>query len=73
MVLSDKSMIFLKEEIFPKMQITEITQDNAGLIVDYIVDHYEIPLSQAKEAGEMMDEEVLKTASDTVTEITKEW
>lgn len=73
MILSNESMEFLEREIFPKMNITNITEDNARLIVDYIVDNYEVPLSQIKEPIEIVDKRLLETASNVVTEITKNW
>lgn len=73
MKLSNKSMEFLEREVFPKMNITNITEDNARLIVDYIVDNYEVPLSQIEEPIEIADKQLLETASNVVTEITKNW
>ena len=45
------------------------------LLMVYIIDNYEVPLAQAKEAGENIDDDLLSTATDVVTEITSnpEW
>mgnify|MGYP004640008101 FL=1 len=52
------------------MGFDSIFDDNIAKIVDYIIDNYEVPLAQAKEAGEIIDEEMLELASSVVTEIT---
>ena len=52
-----------------------INDDNLQEIVDYISDNYEIPLAQAKDSGETIDEELLELAASVITEITTnpEW
>ena len=37
---------------------------------DFIINNYEIPLAQAKESGETIDEALLELAASVITEIT---
>ena len=64
---------FLEKEIFPKMGITEINEDNQDDIVDFVVDYYEVPLAQSKEDGIDYDKKLLDIAAKTVTEITSDF
>ena len=50
-------------------------QHNIVEIVNYIIDNFEVPLAQAKEAEENVDENLLSAAVDVVTENTSnsEW
>lgn len=61
---------FIKDKILPNLGYDSITDDNIAEIVDYIIDNYEVPLAQAQEAGEIIDNDLLKLASSVVTEIT---
>lgn len=61
---------FIKYKVLPKLGYDSITDDNIAEIVDYIIDNYEVPLAQAQEAGEIIDNHLLKLASSVVTEIT---
>ncbi len=61
---------FIKYKVLPKLGYDSITDDNIAEIVDYIIDNYEVPLAQAQEAGEIIDNDLLKLASSVVTEIT---
>ena len=61
---------FIKYKVLPKLGYDSITDDNIAEIVDYIIDNYEVPLAQAQEAGEIIDDDLLKLASSVVTEIT---
>ena len=75
MKLSNNSLSFIVTYVLPKLSFNEVTEDNLSAIVDYIVENFEIPLAQAKEYGEEIDEQLLKIASAVVTEITTnpEW
>ena len=70
MNISQKSMDFLKQRVMPGLGLENITEDDFPEIVDYIADHFEIPLAQAKEAGEQIDEELLELAAAVITELT---
>lgn len=61
---------FIKYNVLPKLGYETITEDNIAEIVDYIIDNYEVPLAQAKEAGETIDNDLLIIVSSVVTEIT---
>ena len=61
---------FIKYKVLPKLGYDSITDDNIAEIVDYIIDNYEVPLAQAQEAGEIINNDLLKLASSVVTEIT---
>lgn len=60
--------------------IAQLSHDVRGLIffikyaqqdiVDFVSDNFEIPLAQAKENGEVIDEKLLKLAASVITEIT---
>lgn len=67
---SKKAESFINNYVLSKLGYDSISDDNIVEIVDYIIDNYEVPLSQAKEAGEKIDEEMLELASSVVTEIT---
>lgn len=70
MKLSQTSMDFIEKYVLSQMGIKNITDDNISNVVDFIVDNYEIPLAQAKESGERVDEKLLDLAASVVTEIT---
>lgn len=61
---------FIKDKVLPNLGYDSITDDNIAEIVDYIIDNYEVPLAQAQEAGEIIDNDLLKLVSSVVTEIT---
>ena len=67
---SKKAESFINNYFLSKLGYDSISDDNIVEIVDYIIDNYEVPLAQAKEAGEKIDEEMLELASSVVTEIT---
>lgn len=67
---SKKTESFINNYVLSKLGYDSISDDNIVEIVDYIIDNYEVPLAQAKEAGEKIDEEMLELASSVVTEIT---
>lgn len=67
---SKKAESFINNYVLSKLSYDSISDDNIVEIVDYIIDNYEVPLAQAKEAGEKIDEEMLELASSVVTEIT---
>ena len=73
--LSQKSTDFIIKNIFPEFKLDSINDDNLQEIIDYISDNYEIPLAQAKESDETIDEELLELAASVITEITtnSEW
>ena len=70
MKLSQKSISFIEKYVLPNLRMDSISDDNLQEIVDYISDNYEIPLAQAKENGEKIDETLLELAASVVTEIT---
>lgn len=70
MKLSQKSIAFIEQYVLPQMGIEIVTEDNISDIVDFIVDSFEIPLAQAKESGECIDDNLLDLAASVVTEIT---
>lgn len=67
---SKKAESFINNYVLSKLGYDSISDDNIVAIVDYIIDNYDVPLAQAKEAGEKIDEEMLELASSVVTEIT---
>ncbi len=67
---SKKTENFINNYVLSKLDYDSISDDNIAKIVDYIIDNYEVPLAQAKEAGEKIDEQMLELASSVVTEIT---
>lgn len=67
---SKKAESFINNYVLSKLGYDSISDDNIVEIVDYIIDNYEVPLAQAKKAGEKIDEEMLELASSVVTEIT---
>ncbi len=67
---SKKAESFINNYVLSKLGYDSISDDNIAEIVDYIIDNNEVPLAQAKEAGEKIDEEMLELASSVVTEIT---
>lgn len=69
-MLSQKSISFIEVNVLPKLGIDIISDDNLQEIVDYISNNYEVPLAQAKECGEKIDENLLELAASVVTEIT---
>ena len=73
--ITKKSQDFIEKYILNNLGLSSITDDNIAEIVNYIIDNYEVPLAQAKEAGDNVDDELLSTATDVVTEITSnpEW
>ena len=70
MNLSQKSLNFIQEYVLQKLGYSSITSDNLQDIVDFISDNFEIPLAQAKENGEVIDEKLLELAASVITEIT---
>ena len=70
MNLSKKSLTFIEKNVLHDLGFDGITVDNLQDIVDFISDNFEIPLAQAKEAGESIDEDLLELASYVITEIT---
>lgn len=73
--ITKKSQDFIEKYILNNLGLSSITDDNIAEIVNCIIDNYEVPLAQAKEAGENIDDDLLSTATDVVTEITSnpEW
>lgn len=73
--ITKKSKDFIEKYILSTLGYTSVTEDNIVEIVNYIIDNFEVPLAQAKEAGENVDENLLSAAVDVVTEITSnsEW
>lgn len=67
---SKKAESFINNYVLSKLGYDSISDYNIVEIVDYIIDNYEVPLAQAKEVGEKIDEEMLELASSVVTEIT---
>lgn len=67
---SKKAESFINNYVLSKLGYDSISDDNISEIVDYIIDNYEVPLAQAKDAGEKIDEEMLELASSVATEIT---
>lgn len=67
---SKKAESFINNYVLSKLGYDSISDDNIVEIIDYIIDNYDVPLAQAKEAGEKIDEEMLELASSVVTEIT---
>lgn len=70
MNLSQKSLAFIEKNVLPQLEIERITEDNLQDIVDFISDKFEIPLAQAKESGESIDEKLLELVASIITEIT---
>ena len=70
MNLSPRSITFIEENVLPKLGFESITIDNLQDIVDFISDNFEIPLAQAKENGEPIDENLLELSASVITEIT---
>ena len=70
MNLSQKSLNFIQENVLHKLGYNSITSDNLQDIVGFISDNFEIPLAQAKESGEVIDEKLLELAASVITEIT---
>lgn len=70
MKLSQKSLSFIENNVLHDLGLKCITTENLQEIVDFISDNFEIPLAQAKEAGEPIDEDLLELASSVITEIT---
>lgn len=52
---SKKAESFINNYVLSKLGYDSISDDNIVEIVDYIIDNYEVPLAQAKEAGEKID------------------
>ena len=67
MKLSQKSLMFIEKNVIHNLGLESMTVDHLQDIVDFISDNYEIPLAQAKEAGEPIDEELLELASSVIT------
>ena len=70
MNLSQKSLIFIEKNVLHNLGFDSITMDNLQDIVDFIADNFEIPLAQAKENGESLDEDLLELSASVITEIT---
>ncbi len=73
--ISKKSKEFIEKNVLNALGYRIINDENIYEIVNYIIDNFEVPLAQAKEAGESIDETLLKNATEIVTEITSqpEW
>ncbi len=69
---SAKAEQFIQENVLPQLKYDTISEENIGEIVDFLTDHYEVPLAQAKEAGESIDNDLLSLVSDIVSEITSD-
>lgn len=67
---SEMTENFINTNVLPKLGYETITVDNISEIVDFIIDYYEVPLAQAKEDGEKIDDELLNIVTSVVTEIT---
>ena len=67
---TEKTENFIKLYVLPKLGYNSINENNISEIVDFIIDNYEVPLAQAKEAGEIIDDDLLNAATSIVTEIT---
>ena len=64
---------FIRNEILPNLGLNDYTEDNIGIIVDYIFSEIEGPLCDAEEAGDVLsdsDKELLRLATKAITEIT---
>lgn len=63
---------FLKDTVLPQMSLAEYNFNNIGEIVQFIVSEIEGPLADKLEDSILTNDEqnMLKLASDTVTEIT---
>ena len=70
MKLSQKSIDFINKYVLGQLGFDSINDDNLQAIVDFIVDNYEVPMAQAREVGEQIDEDLLNLAATVVTEIT---
>ncbi len=73
--ISKESKEFIEQYVLCDMGYKYIDENNISEIVDYIIEHFEVPLAQAQEAGEAIDEHLLELATNVVTEITShsEW
>lgn len=70
MKLSKKSIDFIEKYVIPQMKIATVTDENISDVVDFITENFEIPLAQAKENGESIDDALLELSASVVTEIT---
>ena len=70
MKLSQKSIDFINKYVLGELGFDTINDDNLQAIVDFIVDNFEVPMAQAMEVGEQIDEDLLNLAAAVVTEIT---
>lgn len=68
--ISKTSIEFIEKRVLKEIGFNEISDENISEIIDFIIDNYEVPLAQAKEAGDNIDEKLLKEATKVVTEIT---
>lgn len=71
--LSKQAENFLRQYVYKQMGIQKVTEENIEEIVEFISKQYEDPLSLAASRGECFDEYLLKSASQTITELTKNW
>ena len=71
--LSKQAENFLRQYVYKHMGIQNVTEENIEEIVEFISKQYEDPLSLAASRGERFDEYLLKSASQTITELTKNW
>ncbi len=71
--LSKQAENFLRQYVYKHMGIQEVTEENIEEIVEFISKQYEDPLSLAASRSEHIDEYLLKSASQTITELTKNW
>ena len=51
---SKKTENFINNYVLLKLGYDSISDDNIAEIVDYIIENYEVPLAQAKDAGEKL-------------------
>ena len=71
--LSKQAENFLRQYVYNHMGIQKVTEENIEDIVEFISKQYEDPLSMAASRSEHFDEDLLKLASQTITELTKNW
>ena len=70
---SNQAENFLRLYVYRHMGIQKVTEENVEDVVEFISKQYEDPLSLAASRGESFDEDLLKSASQTITELTKNW
>ena len=60
---------FLEKYVFPFSQFSQITNENADTIVEFIEHRYVIPLVNDQEEKKVIDEELLRLAEDAIDDI----